>query len=323
MPVYRCGSKGGEVKRIQMALKESGYYHGPIDGGFGGGAESAVKAFQRSKRLTSDGIVGAGTWRHLFATEEIPVPKIHKKPMAYRCLALTGSFETNAPIPDCFAGLSGDFDGQGISFGALQWNLGQESLQPLLKKMEEKHPKILKEIFDEHYPLLQAMLKSELQEQLEWARSVQDPRKFVLFEPWQGLFKTLGRQEEFQKIEVEHADRIYRSALALCKEYGVRSERAVALMFDIKVQNGSIRPLVKVQIEQNFKRIVSSGDWQTDEVARLRIIANRRAEAAKLIWVEDVRMRKLAIANGEGTVHGRSYHLADQYGIGLKSIVPP
>ena len=30
------------------------------------------------------------------------------------------------------AGLSGDFDGQGLSFGVLQWNLGQGSLQPLL-----------------------------------------------------------------------------------------------------------------------------------------------------------------------------------------------
>jgi hypothetical protein len=149
-----------------MALKESGYYHGPIDGDFGGGTESAVKAFQRSKGLTSDGIVGAETWKHLFAAEEIPVPKIHRKPMAYRCLALTGSFETNAPIPDCFAGLSGDFDGQGLSLGALQWNLGQGSLQPLLKEMGKKHPKILKEIFDEHYPSLRVMLKAERQEQL-------------------------------------------------------------------------------------------------------------------------------------------------------------
>lgn len=55
----------------------------------------------------------------------------------------------------------------------------------------------------------------------------------------------------------------------------------------------------------------------TDEVARLRIIANRRAEAANRKWVEDVRARKLTIANGEGTVHGRFYDLQEQYGIGL------
>jgi hypothetical protein len=39
-------------------------------------------------------------------------------------------------------------------------------------------------------------------------------------------------------------------------------------------------------------------------VARLRIFANRRAEAANPKWVEDVRMRKLTIANGQGTAAG-------------------
>jgi hypothetical protein len=38
--------------------------------------------------------------------------------------------------------------------------------------------------------------------------------------------------------------------------------------------------------------------------------------------VEDVRTRKLTIANGEGTVHGRHYHLDEQYGIGLKPASP-
>ena len=42
----------------------------------------------------------------------------------------------------------------------------------------------------------------------------------------------------------------------------------------------------------------------SQEVARLRIFANRRAEAANPKWVEDVRMRKLTIANGQGTAAG-------------------
>ena len=54
------------------------------------------------------------------------------------------------------------------------------------------------------------------------------------------------------------------------------------------------------------------------EVERLRIIANRRASAAKDEWVEDVRTRKLTIANGQGTVHGNFYDLKEQYGLGLE-----
>ena len=47
------------------------------------------------------------------------------------------------------------------------------------------------------------------------------------------------------------------------------------------------------------------------EVERLRIIANRRASAAKAKWVEDVRARKLTIANGQGMVHGNFYDLKE------------
>jgi hypothetical protein len=55
-------------------------------------------------------------------------------------------------------------------------------------------------------------------------------------------------------------------------------------------------------------------------VERLVIIANRRAEAAKKRWLEDVRTRKLTIARGEGKVHGMHYQLEIQYGIGLTPV---
>jgi len=55
-------------------------------------------------------------------------------------------------------------------------------------------------------------------------------------------------------------------------------------------------------------------------VARLRIIANRRAEAAHPRWVEDVLARKLTMVNGVGTVHGGYFNLEQQYGIRLKEV---
>jgi hypothetical protein len=118
MALYSVGSKGEEVRRIQERLKSEGLYMGPIDGEFGGGTEAAVKAFQRMDGLGVDGIVGPVTWKALLGGE-IPEPSIIEKPLDYKCLALTGSFETGRGIPECFSGLSGDFDGQGISFGVL------------------------------------------------------------------------------------------------------------------------------------------------------------------------------------------------------------
>ena len=86
------------------------------------------------------------------------------------------------------------------------------------------------------------------------------------------------------------------------------------------MQNGGISPLARVQIEQGFARVQPSAGPGGDEVAHLRIIANRRAEAADPRWVEDARARKLTIANGEGVVRGRHYNLETQYGLRLEPV---
>jgi len=252
MTEYKRGSKGGEVKKIQEKLAGMGIYQGPIDGDFGGGTESAVKNFQQKKKLKVDGVVGPRTWELLFK-EEIPEPAISSEDLDFRSVALTGAFETGRGVPECFAGLSGDFDGQGISFGVLQWNFGQDSLQPLLKEMMKDHPAVMKGILHEYYPVAVKALNATKEELMAFSRGVQHPVKHYLYEPWRGMFKALGRTVEFQKIQVKAANKLYRSALALCKEYGLWSERAVALMFDIKVQNGSISPLVKAQIMADSK----------------------------------------------------------------------
>jgi len=59
------GSRGQEVKDIQTKLKSLGYYTGAVDGIFGVNTERAIKAFQRDKGLTVDGIAGPNTLKAL------------------------------------------------------------------------------------------------------------------------------------------------------------------------------------------------------------------------------------------------------------------
>ena len=94
----------------------------------------------------------------------------------------------------------------------------------------------------------------------------------------------------------------------MCREYGLTSQRAIALMFDIVTQTGSIGPIVKSQIMADFAQLpqASAAD---NEVARMRIVANRRAASCLPQYVDDVRTRKLTIANGTGIVHGIPYDL--------------
>lgn len=314
MAVFKIGSKDSEAIKIQERLKALGHYRGPIDGIFGGGTEAAVKAFQKDRGLKVDGQVGTITWKALF-DEEIAEPSIIAKPMDYKCLALTGSFETGKGIPECFAGLNGDFDGQGMSFGVLQWNFGQDSLQPLLRDMINRHSYIMQSIFHESYGILLEALNSDKEEIMSFVRSIQHPVKHYIYEPWRGMFKSLGRTEEFQGLQLKYANGLYESALKLCSEYGLWSERAVALMFDIKVQNGSISSLVKTVILNDFKNLPADLSEEEMEVYKMRIVANRRAEAANPRWVDDVRARKLCCANGGGIVHGINYDLEGQFGI--------
>jgi hypothetical protein len=315
---YRRGSKGEEVSRVQRRLQELGLYQGAVDGNFGGETELAVRRFQREHRLDVDGAVGPLTWQGLFpAAGDIPAPALLGKPIEFRCLALTGAFETTVPPPGCFSCVAGDFDGQGISFGALQFNLGQRTLQPILLEMDRRHPALMEDVFDDSIRELRTMLSANLQSQLAFARSIQDPN-FRLHEPWRGMFIALGRTPECQAVQLELAARYVEKAKRLCLQFDVSSPRALALMFDIIVQNGSISPAVGAQIEADRQRLDPGLDAQAREAETLRIVANRRAEAANPRWVEDVRTRKLCIANGGGRVHGAFYDLEQQYGLSLE-----
>lgn len=61
---HRLKSKD-RIEKIQQALKNAGFYKGDIDGKSGLKTRSAVKAFQKSKGLIADGVVGQKTWDEL------------------------------------------------------------------------------------------------------------------------------------------------------------------------------------------------------------------------------------------------------------------
>ncbi len=64
--VYRTPSGFTLPSRdIQKALKNAGYYNGPIDGKVGSGTRSAIKQFQEDQGLSADGVCGRNTWSKL------------------------------------------------------------------------------------------------------------------------------------------------------------------------------------------------------------------------------------------------------------------
>lgn len=61
------GSRGTEVTQLQTMLKQLGFYSSTVDGKFGRGTETAVKAYQQSRGLKTDGKAGLQTRARLEA----------------------------------------------------------------------------------------------------------------------------------------------------------------------------------------------------------------------------------------------------------------
>ena len=64
-PVIRRGSISTYVLIAQDDLNTLGFRTGGLDGIFGSATEQAVRNYQSSRGLPSDGIVGCNTWRSL------------------------------------------------------------------------------------------------------------------------------------------------------------------------------------------------------------------------------------------------------------------
>jgi hypothetical protein len=238
--------------------------------------------------------------------------------LARRVVSLTIAFEQGEVSPAEYFGIvSGDFDGHGLSFGILQWNLGSCSLQPLLEAFRRKDNARFQTIMETDADFMEQVIEAPCNEAPSLARRVLLDADGQVQEPWITRFRALGRERVFQEIQVQYMLPRVQKAYSLADEFGFHSERAVALFFDILVQNGGIPPLVRTQYEQDIQDIERSLGRTLDEVERMRLLANRQAEAANPKWVDTVRARKLTIVHGEGSVNGINYNL-EALGIRLR-----
>lgn len=232
-----------------------------------------------------------------------------------KCFALTGAFEGRG-----YRSLSGSFDGQGISFGFLQWNLGQGTLQPLLKAMHKAGPKTFQRcctvwvsskdterLLDLSGDLLQVAGRTPA-DAVAWAEQRQDEGDRLL-PHWVQVFYNLADEPGFQAIQRQFAKPYMDKAIAYAQTFNFQSERGLALLFDICVQMGSITAPSRQRYQATAKG---------DEADRLLAMAHAVTPQAGKRWARDVLSRKRTIALGKGVVHGMPYHLERDFGISLK-----
>jgi uncharacterized protein YjdB len=203
--------------------------------------------------------------------------------------------------------IAGNSDGQGLSLGYLQWCIGQDSLQPILNRMDREYNSELKGIFGTNYAALHAMIIDTQANQLKWAQSINDGSNNII-EPWHTELVNLYKTADYISIENDAQSYYVKQAMLICNKYNLKTVRGFALSFDIAVLDGSGSVLGNTTAEQTITNAMTQNP-NISEIDLLTVIANAVATSP------DDTSRKTAIIKGQGTVHGIMLYLDRDYGL--------
>lgn len=247
-------------------------------------------------------------------------------------LNISGSFEGG----DGWGNITDDFDDQGVSLGLLNQNLGQGSLQPLLVKLRDNHPDVLKAVFrPDHLASLLGMLAAWQPPQapqspasnnpldepkpgqilmspaasagVAWAR--QNLYVNGAFDPvWKAELVTMAQTPAYVSIQIAAALWLHEQALAEEAQIGVKELRAYLMMFDVAVQNGGLHDEDVTDFRAWAKK-----NPNASSLRRLEKVRDLRLRHVRRRFVVDVHSRKSAIIYGKGRVHGENRDLPAQY----------
>lgn len=361
----RFGSSGPWVERVQHALREEGYDFLEPDSRFGRDTLRCVMAFQERQFGAADGIVGPNTaaalkveWSASRVASSVPgaatspsaapaspaapppAPASGEVPEDWHRSAaqITPGFEVAG---DPYLGVTGDFDRMGISCGALQWNIGSGSLQPMVKEVG-------RDLVLSHMPGFGAELWSACNDPI--------PQGLSIVRSWQSgtklspqaraeLRALMGsvsmRAQQDVKIAAV-ASRALKMAAAWAIEggTGAPSKREFLWFFDLATQNGSLEGVTRARVRDfislngttraddvicDFLASLSgtSGhikdanrnaalwrDKAAGEKLDLLVLSYLRSGSALPKWRHVVLNRKGTIAMGEGWVNGSKRDLS-------------
>ena len=260
-------------------------------------------------------------------------------PSELKAVKITSTFETGRA--GGFGGLSGNFDGQGLSFGLMNFTIQAGSLIPLLQEFINKYPANYANAFGtdaERFKEIVFATKPDPQNPKRRIRDVERQMAFVnnqmnaiprralgnkIIEPWTSYFGRLELDPEFQKIQVKAVRNALNRARYWCDYFTLKTERGFAFMFDLVSSHGGAwlnapkfhekrRILLRKMLADKQAQM---GRSTLTELEKLEVIANMIADASGGEWRERVRVRKLWFVRGIGKVHGTVYDITKHFGI--------
>jgi hypothetical protein len=253
-------------------------------------------------------------------------------------VAITPGFEVSG---DPYLGVSGDFDRMGISCGALQWNIGSNSLQPMVRNVGKTHVlSVMPDFGGQMWQACNGTVSSGLSIVRGWQNGTRLKPK-----PKAELVALMGsnamRAEQDKKIGTV-ATKAFNQATAWAAARGdsSASKRLFCWFFDIVTQNGGLEGLTfaktKNFIDANQPDRVddvvcdflkgqsgTSGHvtdakknatlWRNSadgEKLEILVMSYLRSLTAAQQWRHVVLNRKGSIAMGAGWVNGTKWSFA-------------
>lgn len=239
-------------------------------------------------------------------------------PAEQKAVEITSLFETGER--GGFYGLAGNFDGQGLSFGLVNWTIGTGSLQPLLRDFAREHPAHWAWIFgadaSSFLQLIARKGKEAIKEQLRFSiqqmntlsAGARGKRIWTVRQPWAGYFKRLSQDPAFQQIQIRYVRELLACAGDYCRQFRLTSEQAFCFMFDAVASHGKgwLRKKFsgvetrRVLVEQSLKTLAARfGAGRVAESEILLAIAEVVATTSAQRWADKVRRRKRWFVTGQ------------------------
>jgi hypothetical protein len=253
-------------------------------------------------------------------------------------VAITPGFEATG---DPYEAVSGDFDGMGISCGALQWNIGQRSLQPMVVAVGQTRVSALMPTYG---PALWTACKGSTTAALATVRSWQKGKKLNAVAAKE--LRALMGSPEMRAEQSTRINAVAKTAFAMAEGWrgstpgSKPSKRLFCWFFDLVTQNGGLEGLTPAAVEGFIKgntpdkvddlicdflatRKGTSGHvkdahanavlWRNPDGAEkleLLCMSYLRSKTANPLWRHVVVNRKGTIAMGAGHVNGKKWALS-------------
>jgi hypothetical protein len=260
---------------------------------------------------TSLGLINEEAARELgFTIDEVEaaMSRFSTDPLAWKIAMLVAQLEVGQQEPFSTVRVSRT-DHPDLSFGIGGFELANGTLQLLLRKMRDRDSKLFDEIMGDGAPLIDQILQSPTSSAAALAVATMGAESSsTLREPWRARFRKLGGAPQFQRVQFEELAPRMRRARQDMTGLGLRSERALAFIYDLVLNTGQTRTAEAKTQFTAFEQIYGRAP---DEQERLLIIANV-APSLKAFpnLVRPVRQRRLAFALGQGVVRGMQIDLA-------------